>query len=126
MRIAKSHVCFASESGHVRRTRLCLLRAKSGHGLLRDSSDYLSFWSGLAIQTLKEEADIKVCNVVHLICYCMTYESGAKDFEFSRRTMEEHWRAGYNDAISALGHREVLELPDRIAGVRTFDFARSD
>jgi NTE family protein len=56
----------------------------------------------------------------------MTYESGAKDFEFSRRTMEEHWRARYNDAISALGHREVLGLPDRIAGVRTFDFARSD
>jgi NTE family protein len=78
------------------------------------------------MQTLKEEADIKVCNVVHLICRCMTYESGAKDFEFSRRTMEEHWRARYNDAISALGHREVLGLPDRIAGVRTFDFARSD
>jgi len=73
------------------------------------------------MQTLKEEADIKVCNG-----HCMTYESGAKDFEFSRRTMEEHWRARYNDAISALGHREVLGLPDRIAGVRTFDFARSD
>lgn len=84
MRIAKSHVCFASESGHVRRTRLCLLRAKSGHGLLRDSSEYLSFWSGLAMQTLKEEADIKVCNIVHLICHCMTYESGAKDFDAGR------------------------------------------
>ena len=54
----------------------------------------------------------------------MTYESIAKDFEFSRRTMEEHWRAGYDAAVRALGHREVLELPDRIDGVRTFDFAK--
>ena len=75
------------------------------------------------MQTLKEEADIKVCNIVHLICHCMTYESGAKDFDAGRW---KNWRARYNDAISALGHREVLELPDRIAGVRTFDFARSD
>jgi NTE family protein len=37
--------------------------------------------------------------------------------------MEEHWRAGYNDTVRALGHREVLELPDRMEGVRTFDFA---
>jgi hypothetical protein len=36
------------------------------------------------MQTLKEEADIKVCNVVHLICHCMTYESGAKDFDAGR------------------------------------------
>jgi NTE family protein len=78
-------------------------------------------------QTLKEQADNKVCNIVQLIYHCMTYERSAKDFEFSRRTMEEHWRAGYNDAIRALGHREVLELPDRVDGVRTFDFAdRSD
>ena len=31
IRIAKSHVCFASKSGHVRCTWPCLLRANSGH-----------------------------------------------------------------------------------------------
>jgi NTE family protein len=76
------------------------------------------------VQTLKEQADNKVCNIVHLIYRCMTYERSAKDFEFSRRTMEEHWRVGYNDAVRALSHREVLELPDRIDGVRTFDFTK--
>jgi NTE family protein len=76
------------------------------------------------VQTLNEEANNKVCNIVQLIYHCMTYESIAKDFEFSRRTMEEHWREGYNDAVRALGHREILELPDRIDGVRTFDFAK--
>ena len=75
------------------------------------------------VQTLKEQADDKVCNIVQLIYNCKAYESIVKDFEFSRRTMEEHWRAGYNDAVRALGHPEVLQLPDRMEGVRTFDFA---
>ena len=75
------------------------------------------------VQTLKEQADDKVCNIVQLIYNCKAYESIVKDFEFSRRTMEEHWRAGFNDAVRALGHPEVLQLPDRMEGVRTFDFA---
>jgi NTE family protein len=75
------------------------------------------------VQTLKEQADDKVCNIVQLIYNSKSYEGIAKDFEFSRRTMEEHWRDGYNDAVRALSHREVLELPGRIEGVRTFDFA---
>jgi len=75
------------------------------------------------VQTLKQEADDKVCNIVQLIYNCKNYEGNVKDFEFSRRTMEEHWREGYNDAVRALNRREVLELPDRAEGVRTFDFA---
>ena len=43
--------------------------------------------------------------IVQLIYNCKPYESIVKDFEFSRRTMEEHWRAGYNDAVRALGQR---------------------
>jgi hypothetical protein len=35
---AKRHVCFAPKSGHVQRTRSCLLRAKSGHGTSRRNS----------------------------------------------------------------------------------------
>src|SRR5262249_344348 len=45
---------------------------------------------------LLAEADDKVCNIVHLIYRARPYEGIAKDFEFSRRTMEEHWQAGYN------------------------------
>ena len=45
----------------------------------------------------------------------------AKDFKFSRRTMEEHWQTGYSNARQTLANPEVLELPDRLEGVRTFD-----
>jgi Patatin phospholipase len=53
-------------------------------------------------------------------------EGIAKDYEFSRRTMEEHWQTGYDDAVRTLSHPEVLQRPDKMEGVRTFDFTQSD
>jgi NTE family protein len=73
---------------------------------------------------LESEADDKVCNIVHLIYRAKAYEGIAKDFEFSRRTMEEHWQSGYHNARHTLENPEVLELPDRRDGVRTFDMRR--
>jgi NTE family protein len=75
---------------------------------------------------LEAEADEKICNIVHLIYHAKQYEGIAKDYEFSRRTMEEHWQTGYDDAVRTLSHPEVMQRPDKIEGVRTFDFARSD
>src|SRR5579863_4627355 len=73
---------------------------------------------------LAQETDDKVCNIVHLIYRAQQYEGIAKDFEFSRRTMEEHWKSGYQNARQTLENPEVLELPDRLEGVRTFDMHR--
>ncbi|HUC47871.1 MAG TPA: patatin-like phospholipase family protein [Xanthobacteraceae bacterium] len=70
---------------------------------------------------LLSEANDKVCNIVHLIYRAKPYEGIAKDFEFSRRTMEEHWQTGYRNARETLANPQVLELPDRLQGVRTFD-----
>ena len=72
---------------------------------------------------LAAEADEKVCNIVHLIYNAKNYEGIAKDYEFSRRTMEEHWTAGYEDVVNAISHPEVMQLPDKMEGVRTFDWA---
>jgi NTE family protein len=58
---------------------------------------------------------------VHLIYRAKKYEGIAKDFEFSRRTMEEHWASGYRNARATLANPEVLQLPDRLEGVQTFD-----
>jgi NTE family protein len=75
------------------------------------------------VKMLAAEADEKVCNIVHLIYNAKSYEGIAKDYEFSRRTMEEHWAAGYEDVVRALSHPEVTQLPDKMEGVRTFDWA---
>src|SRR5262249_21710983 len=76
------------------------------------------------VPMLAAEANKKVCNIVHLIYRAKKYEGSAKDYEFSRRTMEEHWLAGYRDAVHTLNHREIFEPPDRLEGVRTFDCSK--
>ncbi|HXA23087.1 MAG TPA: patatin-like phospholipase family protein [Acetobacteraceae bacterium] len=74
-------------------------------------------------QLLASEADEKVYNLIQLIYHARNYEGSSKDYEFSRLTMEEHWKSGYNDAIHTLQHPEVLERPSGLDGVLTFDLA---
>jgi NTE family protein len=66
-----------------------------------------------------------VFRIVQLICHAQPHHGAVKDFVFSRPSIEEHWRAGYNDAIRTLRHPEALTRPDiDIAeGVATFDVA---
>lgn len=73
---------------------------------------------------LASESDDKVCNIVHLIYRARAYEGIAKDFEFSRRTMEEHWKSGYDNAMQTLEVPDVMELPDRLEGVKIFDICK--
>jgi NTE family protein len=75
-------------------------------------------------QMLAEEADEHVFNIIQMIYRAKSYEGTSKDYEFSRRTMEEHWKAGHADGVRTLRHPEVLERPDNPAGIRTFDLAR--
>jgi NTE family protein len=82
---------------------------------LRDSED---------AKLLASEANDKVCNIVHLIYRARAYEGVAKDFEFSRRTMEEHWKSGYDNAMQTLSTPGIMELPDRQEGVKVFDVCK--
>ena len=74
------------------------------------------------IERLETEADETSYNVVHLVYQAKSYEGVSKDYEFSRRTMEEHWRSGYEDASRAISRPEIFERPDTIDGFRAFDF----
>jgi NTE family protein len=73
-------------------------------------------------RTLIEATDASAFNIVQLVYHSPTYEGESKDYEFSRQTMEDHWRTGYEDAQYTLSHKEVLELPDDPAGVAVYDF----
>jgi len=75
-------------------------------------------------EMLALEADEKVYNLIQLIYSAKNYEGNSKDYEFSRGTMEEHWKSGYNDAVRTLRHPEVLQRPQGLDGVFTFDLAR--
>jgi NTE family protein len=69
-------------------------------------------------------ADHKVYNLIQLIYRSKRHEGDSKDYEFSRLSMEEHWRAGYQDTTRTLRHPEVLARPKTLDGVMTFDLAR--
>ena len=90
-------------------------------GLLERLPDDLR--NGPEAQLLSTIADRKVCNVVHLTYRAPSHEGHSKDYEFSRLSMEQHWRAGYHDAVRTLRHPEVLRPPTNRDGVLTFDLA---
>lgn len=75
-------------------------------------------------EMLAAEADEKVYNVIQLVYRTKNYEGTSKDYQFSRRMMEEHWNSGYNDAVRTLRHPEVLQRPNGRDGFFTFDLAR--
>jgi NTE family protein len=73
-------------------------------------------------QRLATFADHKVYNIVHLIYRSKAYEGQSRDYEFSRRSMEDHWQAGLIDTRRTLKHPEIFERPTDHEGVVTFDF----
>jgi NTE family protein len=66
---------------------------------LRDDAD---------VEALARYAEEKTVSIVHLIYRANAWEGGARDYEFSHRTMEEHWRAGGDAVAETIRHGEVL------------------
>ena len=81
---------------------------------LRDTPEY---------DLLLPEADRNVYNLIQLISRSKHYEGDSKDFEFSSRSMQDHWSAGLSDTVRTLRHSEVLQRPTSPDGVFTFDVA---
>jgi NTE family protein len=111
------------------RTRMATDQFKQQQVLRRAAARFLATLPSELRQTpeaekLALEADEKVYNLIQLIYRAKNYEGPCKDYDFSRRTMEEHWRSGYHDAVQTLHHPEVLQRPQATDGVFTFDLAR--
>jgi len=78
---------------------------------------------GQDYRLLKGLADEKVYSVIELIYHAQNHEGDSKDYEFSRESMEAHWRSGIEDARRTLAHPDALIRPAKEQGVRTFDIA---
>jgi NTE family protein len=92
------------------------------HGLLEKLPEKLK--QSPEAKMLAAAASQKVYNIVHLIYRAHRHEADSKDYEFSRGSMEAHWRSGYQDTARTLRHPEVLQRPQTLDGVWTFDLAR--
>lgn len=71
-----------------------------------------------------ELADLPDINIMQLIYRQKPYEGDAKDFEFSRLSMREHWRTGYHDTRTTLNHKDWLQMTESGNGIRTHDIHR--
>ena len=74
---------------------------------------------------LHEAANTNVYSIAHLIYRAKNYENHFKDFEFSRLSMDEHWRAGYADTINTLKNPAVLARPTSPDGIATYDMNKA-
>jgi NTE family protein len=67
------------------------------------------------VAVVRDMIDRGALNIVHLIYRNRRWESGAKDFEFSRRTMIDHWEQG-RAAVA-----DVIETGDRLIARNILD-----
>ena len=76
------------------------------------------------LKLLKDASQESSITVVQLIYRDKPYEGNSKDYEFSRTTMLEHWKAGTEDMTEALRQREWLSQHHPKSGVAVFDPVR--
>ncbi|HEY4274482.1 MAG TPA: patatin-like phospholipase family protein [Rhizomicrobium sp.] len=69
-------------------------------------------------------ARLPALTVLQLIYQQKSYEGDAKDYEFSRTSMREHWESGHDDTKRTLTHRHWLEMPPENTGILTHDIHR--
>ncbi len=86
---------------------------------LRDDPDVREIQAGL-------EAHGGSVEIVHLIYRSKHYETQSKDYEFSRRSMTEHWDAGIADMTRTLDDPAWRALDPDAPGVHVFDVPAAD
>ena len=74
----------------------------------------------MALAALAEE---KPVNLVHLIYRANAWEGGSRDFEFSARTVREHWDAGHEAVSQAIANAQVVAENIETGKSAAFDLA---
>ena len=83
-------------------------------------------------QLSDEERDMKTrlatlpaINILQLIYQQAAHEGQAKDYDFSKSSMRDHWGAGLRDTKATLARREWLVMPSEESGIVTHDIHRA-
>lgn len=82
---------------------------------LRDDADVVALGRMAAEQPV---------SLVHLIYRANTWEGGARDFEFSTRTMREHWMAGRAAVEATMANADLVAENILTGRTAAFDLAR--
>jgi NTE family protein len=93
---------------------------------LRDAYDLIPD-DKLSPEQRKQKADLQhlpAINIMQLIYRQKAYEGDAKDYEFSRLSMKDHWRSGYFDTRNTLYHKDWLVMSETGDGIFSHDIHR--
>lgn len=77
------------------------------------------------VAALRAVADEKPVSLVHLIYRANAWEGGSRDFEFSARSMREHWDAGRIDTERTMQNARLVASNIIDGHTAAFDLARS-
>lgn len=78
------------------------------------------------VQAVARQSDPGSINIVHLIYRSRAWEGGARDFEFSRQTMLDHWHAGREAVADVIARGNRLIARNILDGKSaTFDLQNS-
>lgn len=78
------------------------------------------------LMTLIDGGSAHPVSLMHMIYRHADYESGSKDYEFSRLSMLDHWRAGLHDAERSLGDSRWTDRRVPEDGLFIFDLHAPD
>ncbi len=101
------------------------LRLRRDHEAMRKVLDRLP-------QEIKDEPDVaslrervaeSAVNIVQLVYRTRTWETGAKDFEFSRSTMLDHWHQGHEALCRSVENGDILARNITDGKTAAFDLA---
>jgi len=79
-----------------------------------------------SVEILSKVAQESHVTVVHLIYRSKNYESHAKDYDFSRIGMIEHWDAGVRDVHLSMRDKKWLERPQAEETMVAYDLTGAD
>ena len=76
------------------------------------------------VRALRARAADLPINLVHLIYRANAWEGGSRDYEFSERTMREHWQAGVDAVAETVKKSHLLAQNIADGKTATFDLSR--
>ncbi|MBN2629280.1 MAG: patatin-like phospholipase family protein [Rhodobacteraceae bacterium] len=84
-----------------------------------------AFLADPAVVPLLDRSVCAPLTLIQLIYRSKPYETGAKDYDFSRAAMEAHWAAGLADVFRTLAHDRMRAHDHRAEGMHVFDLTET-
>jgi len=70
-------------------------------------------------------ANLPAITIIQMIYQQAAHEEQAKDYDFSKSSMRDHWASGLRDTKMTLARRDWLEIPTEESGIVSHDIHRA-